>query len=1190
MNKIFKNEEKKKIQEEKNIKNIIIESEKYDDIHKKLNSYEIKNEKKYLKENIIIESIENLILYSVCDSEEKQNEIIDIGNEYKNYYEENITILEKKKIKKLITKEIVKEKETYEEERQYFIKLEKKDNEVNYTFEEFEKIIKNEKLYKSLFENTFTKLIENVEVSEKDIINKNVATKIKDELKNFETDDLAEKLNNEYINNERIKYKKIKEKVEAYKINFLKNFKIFYLDFINHIKNLSNSEKTIIYDNIFNCGYKFTIVEEKIKEEEEEIKIKKENKNNRISIIETGSKCNQLKYKGVTLIDSLNFFGCALSCLPETYGLNELKKGYFCHKFNSENNEHQNYNGILPGISWYEPHRMKNNNNNCYGDSGDYEYEYLYYPEKYNDEEIKEFEKKLNNKINTLCDKCDKCEFIKWHISQVKNKYIFNFKKDLVDYCKSDVDILHRSCAIFLTSFEKLYKDYYYENCELPGINDQHIIKLKKEGALNEEEIKKYCIGVPLPFQKTTLPGFAYDTFVYMFMPEKSMEIENNKTHFYSKISQDWLNYIEIQRNIKIEREKPINCGEKLKYADGYYEDKKGIKKVFLFNGCFWAGCTKCYNQHDRNQILNCSMKDLNYNRDQEIKLYESFNYSVEVIRECDFIREYNNYSDEDKKNLEEIKEFSPNHCIDIRSSYFGGNTNVFKPYYQADIKNDEVISYYDVNSEYPAVMFLKYFPTGKSKIIRECKNNDINDFFGFVYCKVKMLNYSNLPVLPGKFNGKLSFNNNTKLGVWTTEELKKAIELEQVEIEKIYEVQHYEKKTKNIFYEYIRYFYKLKCENSIKDNMTDKEKSDLIESCKLIGIELDINKFCYNPVICAICKLMLNSLYGKLAQRSNMMSTEIIKFDNRKRLYEILYDSTNEVSNVLIIDNNTIRVKFSKIKEFDNYNIFKTNVAVASWVTSQARLLLYSYMEKIGTENLIYCDTDSIIFKHKINKCPLENSLVLGDMKNELIDKKKVTWIMYEFVSTGPKSYSYYSAKEKYFIEYKNGNIKKCITTDNELFREVLKSQNIFLSLEDINNISIFDKEEFINNYDDYILLKMISKIELKSKGFRLNEESKNQINFSNMVKMVFHEYTKKEEENKISLEVKQMQFLQDQKRINAILIKDNQKKLYKNTMDKRIVYKNDIDYCAPNQKYKFKIGENNYEYNIKAINTHAI
>ena len=45
-----------------------------------------------------------------------------------------------------------------------------------------------------------------------------------------------------------------------------------------------------------------------------------------------------------------------VSAFPKTFGLTELKKGYFPHKFNIR--DHQTYVGIVPALDYYMPETM----------------------------------------------------------------------------------------------------------------------------------------------------------------------------------------------------------------------------------------------------------------------------------------------------------------------------------------------------------------------------------------------------------------------------------------------------------------------------------------------------------------------------------------------------------------------------------------------------------------------------------------------------------------------------------------------------------------------------------------------------------------------------------------------------------------------------------------------------------------
>ena len=99
----------------------------------------------------------------------------------------------------------------------------------------------------------------------------------------------------------------------------------------------------------------------------------------------------------IIFIDSLNFLQMPLKSFPKTFGMNELKKGYFPHYFNKECNK--NYVGPMPSKKHYGYNQMK--------------------PD-------------------------ERAKFLKWYDDRVSENYMFDFKKEILEYCRSDVDILRR--------------------------------------------------------------------------------------------------------------------------------------------------------------------------------------------------------------------------------------------------------------------------------------------------------------------------------------------------------------------------------------------------------------------------------------------------------------------------------------------------------------------------------------------------------------------------------------------------------------------------------------------------------------------------------------------------------------------------------------------------------------------------
>ena len=92
--------------------------------------------------------------------------------------------------------------------------------------------------------------------------------------------------------------------------------------------------------------------------------------------------------------------------MPKAFGLKELKKGYYPHFFNTE--ENQDYVGAYPEAKFYGPERMKTE---------------------------------------------ERAKFLKWHEQKSKSGEVFNNAQELEAYCVSDVQILRESCLKFRDLF-----------------------------------------------------------------------------------------------------------------------------------------------------------------------------------------------------------------------------------------------------------------------------------------------------------------------------------------------------------------------------------------------------------------------------------------------------------------------------------------------------------------------------------------------------------------------------------------------------------------------------------------------------------------------------------------------------------------------------------------------------------------
>ena len=210
----------------------------------------------------------------------------------------------------------------------------------------------------------------------------------------------------------------------------------------------------------------------------------------------------------IRFLDSLNFIPMALSQFPKTFGKTELCKGYFPHFFNKE--ENQNYIGPIPDVDYYSPKTMKPQAREA---------------------------------------------FLAWHQEQIESNYVFNFREEIVKYCRSDVVILRECCM----EFREMLRD------KTNGID---------------------------PFEKClTIASYCHEVYRTNFLKKDSIAVFQHDRQLKMKQSNmtvKWLSYEMASKGIHIQHVR--NGGEKRvgKYSlDGYCEESH---TVYEFQGCFWHG------------------------------------------------------------------------------------------------------------------------------------------------------------------------------------------------------------------------------------------------------------------------------------------------------------------------------------------------------------------------------------------------------------------------------------------------------------------------------------------------------------------------------------------------------------------------------------------------------------------------
>lgn len=283
-----------------------------------------------------------------------------------------------------------------------------------------------------------------------------------------------------------------------------------------------------------------------------------------------------------------------------------------------------------------------------------------------------------------------------------------------------------------------------------------------------------------------------------------------------------------------------------------------------------------------------------------------------------------------------------------VRQSYFGGRTEVFRPYFKEKGKK---LSCWDINSLYPSVMHGSEYPT----TFKHWSHTYNPKEFGFWEATVRVPKDMYVPPLGALFSidkktkavkrvadsslGKFLFCTGEFSGVWTSIELEyaKSVGVEIVSTGKgaIFENGGF------IFKDFIEMLW----------DMRQKAEKDSVDSF--------------------ICKLLLNSCYGRFGL--NLEREQLVIDEGQDGVSLSGYEfKTGRIVN------GTEEV-FRFVKEIQTIKSF-TNVAIASWVTAQARILMHKHYIK-QQETLYYTDTDSAFLE---DDGKMVSSKKLGEFKYE--------------------------------------------------------------------------------------------------------------------------------------------------------------------------------------------------------------
>ena len=673
-----------------------------------------------------------------------------------------------------------------------------------------------------------------------------------------------------------------------------------------------------------------------------------------------GSKVLSFVSGALTFKDSLCFLPMPLANFPSTFGLTEMKKGFFPHLFNTP--ENQTYVGPIPDLHYFDPDGMS--------------------PGK-------------------------KSELEQWHAAQVeemaRTDARYDFQAELEAYCQSDVDILQGGCEAFTQEFHRIAGfnpfvecytiasacNRYWRQHHLP---DQKIAVEPPHGWRGAQINQSWAALQWLYTEQAALP------------PDQTIQHVRNGGEQAVRTSKgrefvDGLNAASAPATVYeflgclwhgcngcFPHQRQRNYGARADRSLEELYDATLAKLKRLQEAGFRV---KSVWEHEWQQRVK-------NNLDLQSKMAQMTSTPPLQPRDPFFggrtgaVALYHLAGPGEKIFYIDVTSLYP--WVNKTQKYPLGHPEIF---YEPE---DQVLSHYFgvalVTILPPRGLFHPVLP------VRE------GGKLTFPLCGACVRAEQAKPLFERSVHGPHTDAERQLRGTWCTPELEKAVEL-GYRLVRIHEVWHFRETKVGLFAGYVNTWLKIKQESAgwPSDCTTDEEKQQYIQQYQQRE-NIILEHVAKNPGRKQVAKLMLNSFWGKFGERTNKSKVEQLL--RATDLLRLVTDAATDIQSLRICNEDVLEVRY-KQTEANDMPSTKTNIFVAAFTTCWARLKLYSCLHTLQRQ-VLYYDTDSVIYSWKEGDNWIPTGPFLGEMTDEL-DGDTIT----EFVSGGAKNYGYRTAGGKF-------------------------------------------------------------------------------------------------------------------------------------------------------------------------------